>query len=233
MIVAIHQPQYLPWMGYFGKILLSDAFVILDTVQYVKNEWQNRNRLRTPQGWQWITVPVEYHYPQTILETRINQRQPWARKHVNTLRQLYSKAPYFKSLFPAYKAVYQRHWESLAELNVELLYVLLEQLGIQRTLYRSSQMNIQSEDPTGRLIEICAGFDASTYLSGENGRHYLDRYRFEEAGLSLGFQAFDHPTYTQLHPGFESHLSIVDALFCQGPQETMRLIQSGNQLLDS
>ena len=230
MIVTIHQPQYLPWMGYFGKILLADAFIVLDTVQYVKNEWQNRNRLRTSGGWQWITVPVEYHFPQSILETRINNREPWRRKHLKTLRQLYGKAPFFSEYVEFFESLYGRSWDRLAALNSEIISYLMRQLRIDVPVYRASDLNVEETDPTGRLVEICLRLGASAYLSGANGRNYLQVDRFREAGLALQFQAFDHPTYEQQFSGFQSHLSVVDALFCHGAERTRELIETGNRV---
>ncbi len=230
MIVAIHQPQYLPWMGYLGKILLADAFVILDTVQYVKNEWHNRNRIRTAEGWQWITVPVEYHFPQTILETRINNRQPWRRKHGKMLQQLYGKAPFFSEHFEYFQSLYGQPWDRLAELNSEVIAHLMKTLGIDVPVCFASQLKVKATDPTGRLVEICRRLGATLYLSGANGRNYLQVEQFRQAGLELRFQGFVHPVYEQQYPGFESHLSVIDALFCCGAQRTRVLIESGNRV---
>ena len=230
MIVTIHQPHYLPWMGYLGKILLADAFVLLDTVQYVKNEWQNRNRVRTSKGWQWLTVPVEYHYPQTILDTRINNRAPWRRKHLKTLRQLYGKAAHFEQQFVFFERLYDRSWDRLVALNLEILRQLMKVLDVQVPIHLASEMDIEETHPTGRLIEICGKLGASVYLSGPSGRDYLEVERFEKAGLGLQFQAYQHPTYEQLYPGFEPYMAVIDLLFCHGPEEARRLIESGNRV---
>lgn len=232
MIVAIHQPLYLPWPGFFGKILQADAFVILDTVQYVKNEWENRNRIRTPEGWQWLTVPVEYRFPQSILETRINNRVPWQRKHLKTLRQLYGKAPCFSEIIPHLEPVYERSWERLAELNLELIRRILSLLGVEKPLYRASELDLQAFDATDRLIQICSKLGASVYLSGSQGRVYMDLERFAQSGIQVKFQSFAPPHYTQAYSGFEPALSTVDMLFCLGPEATWRGIASGNRMED-
>lgn len=232
MIVAIHQPQYIPWLGYFGKMMLADAFVLLDTVQYVKNEWINRNRLRTPQGWQWLTVPVEYRFPQTILETHINHRVAWQRKHGKTLQQLYGKAPFFSDYSGYFEDLYEKSWDSLTTLNVEIIGYLMKRLGISIPVYRAAEMDILDRNPTGRLIEICRQLGATTYLSGAVGRDYLEIEQFEQAGLRLRFQAFQPPVYEQVFPGFEAGLSVVDLLFCQGEENARRLIASDNRMVD-
>ena len=110
MIVAIHQPQYLPWLGYFDKIRRADAFCFLDNVQYKKNDWQNRNRLKTAQGWQWLTVPVHYRYPQKISEVTINNAAKWKNKHLQALISNYSRAPFFKEISDIFEKAYSEHW---------------------------------------------------------------------------------------------------------------------------
>ncbi len=232
MIVTIHQPNFLPWLGYFGKIRMADIFVILDTVQYVKNEYHNRNRLRTPEGWQWLTVPVHYQFPQSILDTRTDERQPWRQKHPKTIKQLYGKAPFFKEISPLLLPLYKEPWNQLAELNVEIIIRLMKILSINVPVYRASDLKIRQDNPTGRLIRICQLFEADTYLSGANGREYLEREQFSKAGLELKFQGFEHPEYPQRFRGFEPYMSAVDALFCVGAGQTAELIREYSRMED-
>jgi len=112
VICAIHQPQYLPWLGYFDKIDRADVFVLLDTVQYKKNEWQNRNRIKTATGAQWLTVPVCYHYPELIKDVTINNRERWAHKHQQALRTNYAKAPYWEYLTSFWHQLWEVTWEN-------------------------------------------------------------------------------------------------------------------------
>ena len=111
LIVTIHQPQYLPWIGYFDKINQVDAFCFLDNVQFKKNEWQNRNRIKTAQGWQWLTVPVKHRFPQTIEEVEINDTVNWRRKHLQALATNYKKTPYFDEYIEFFEDVYSNEWE--------------------------------------------------------------------------------------------------------------------------
>ena len=223
MIVAIHQPQYLPWLGYFDKIDRADLFVFLDTVQYKKNEWQNRNRIKTAQGTQWLTVPVLYRFPERILEVGINPRVNWARKHLQALRTNYAKARFFERCFPLFEDLYVREWERLVDLNVECARRLTQELGIDTPLRAASEFEL-SEEPTDRLIDICRAVGADTYLAGSGGHAYMDLSRFEAAGIEVLFQVFDHPVYPQLFGAFEPNLSLVDLLFNCG-EESLRLIR--------
>ncbi len=218
MIVAIHQPQYLPWIGYFDKMNKADVFCYLDNVQYKKNEWQNRNRIKTAQGWQWVTVPVRYRFRQKISEVPINQSVDWRRKHLQALQSNYRRSPFFRETIRIFETAFARQWEFLSELNLYLIERLRETLGLaNRPSVRASELPLRG-DPTDRLIDICRNVGADTYLSGPDGTKYMDLERFRQSGLTVLVQDFRHPQYPQLFNGFQSHLSIVDLLFNCGPQ---------------
>ncbi|MFQ5791494.1 MAG: WbqC family protein, partial [Acidobacteriota bacterium] len=117
MILAAHQPQFAPWLGFFDKLDRADVFVLLDNVQYKKNEWQNRNRIKASTGPQWLTVPVSFRFGQTIGEVAINHRQKWQRQHLASLRACYGRAPHFGSVFSLYEELLRRPWDRLSELN--------------------------------------------------------------------------------------------------------------------
>ncbi|MFO7709632.1 MAG: WbqC family protein [Desulfobacterales bacterium] len=228
MIVAIHQPQYLPWLGYFGKMLQSDVFCYLDTVQFKKNEWQNRNRIKTAQGWQWLTVPVTYRYPQRIGAVGIDNTADWARKHLQALQTNYRRAPFFESHFPAIEAVLRRRWESLSALNLELIECIRGILGIGHKPAALASAISASDEPTERLIDICRELGADTYLAGAGARAYMDAGRFARSGVRLLTQAFEHPVYPQRFNGFTPQLAIVDLIFNCGP-ESAGIIRAGNR----
>ncbi|MDQ6955491.1 MAG: WbqC family protein [Mariprofundaceae bacterium] len=211
-LITIHQPNYLPWPGFFHNWMIADAFIILDTVQYHKNEWQNRNRIKSPQGAQWLTVPVTYRFPQSIEQVGV-AATPWARKQLAAIEQNYAKAPYMGEYLPALKAVLQQPWHSLSALNVAMIRVLGDILGCDAPLLLASDLGVVSNDPTGRLIELCQALDGSAYLSGSEGRNYLQQTIFQDAGLKLYFQHVQAPSYPQLHGDFISHLSLLDLLF--------------------
>lgn len=202
----------MPWSGFFHKWMLADSFVILDTVQYHKNEWQNRNQLKTAQGKQWVTVPVTYRFPQRIKEVGIAPG-PWAKKQISSIEQAYAKAPYFEAYWPPIKMVLQTPYTLLADLNVTLIQTMGKQLGCTAPLLRASDLPIIQQDPTQRLIEICSFLGGDTYLSGAEGRNYLQTEAFQKAELSLVFQEVAPPSYTQIHGEFVPYLSALDVLF--------------------
>ena len=218
MIVAIHQPQYLPWPGYFDKMIQADAFCYLDNVQYKKNEWQNRNRIKTSNGKQWITVPVEYRFPQKITEVKVNNRTNWRKKHLQTIRTCYGKSEHFGKYISFFEEVYAMNWDCLSELNIYCIENFRRYLGISlEKVERASKLDL-SDHPTDRLIDICKLMGGHTYLSGSGGQNYLDLERFRNRGMKVIFQNYDAPIYPQLFGEFESHLSIVDFLFNCGTE---------------
>jgi hypothetical protein len=228
LILAVHQPQYLPWIGYFDKMRRADVFCYLNDVQYKKNEWQNRNRIKTAQDWQWLTVPVRYHFPEKINEVRINNTTQWSKKHLQALKTNYSRAPYFKEYISIFEDTLSRDWEFISELNIHLIERLKDALQMQqKTTIISSELKLR-EDPTDRLIDICKALGADTYLAGQGGADYMDAARFEKNGLKVIMQEFKHPVYSQLFGDFQPHLSIVDLLFNCGP-ESMDMIRSANE----
>lgn len=227
MIVAIHQPQYLPWLGYLHKIITADTFCFLDNVQYKKNEWQNRNRIKTATGWQWLTVPVGYRFGQAVKEVAINNNANWQKKHLQALRTNYSRAPFFEEVLDVFSDGFSRQWSRLVDLNIYFIGKICEYLALQEKHFvRASELSLR-EDPTDRLVDICRRFDANIYLSGPDGASYMDLSRFEEAGIQVVFQKFTSPVYPQQFNGFEPQLSIVDMLFNCGPK-TLEIIQSAN-----
>ena len=227
MIVAIHQPQFMPWLGYFDKMDQADCFVLLDNVQYKKNEWQNRNRIKTAQGIQWLTVPVRYTFPALIMEVEVNQNNNWRRKHFQALLTNYSKAVHWEAARDALEGFYAQDWEMLTAVSQASIEWLRGMLGIDTKLLLGSQMEL-SEDPTERLLDICRVVEADTYLAGADGRNYMDIELFAQAGINLVFQEYEHPVYPQLFANFESHLSALDLVLNCGP-ESMEILQSGRQ----
>ena len=217
-VVAIHQPQYLPWLGYFDKLDRCDVFCLLDTVQYKKNEFQNRNRIKTTDGWQWLTVPVTYRFPQRIEEVGVNQTVDWQRKHLQALKTNYSKAPFFETYYGRFEELYQQSYEFLVQANVACIQFLMKLLGLERKLVLASSLPVETEDPTLRLVEICKKLGGDFYLSGRDGANYMDIDRFAGHQIDILFQDFQHPQYPQCFGTFEPNMSVVDLLFNCGPE---------------
>jgi hypothetical protein len=227
MRVAIHQPQYLPWLGYLDKLDSADVFIVLDTVQFKKHEWQNRNRIRTHAGWQWLTVPILDRFPERIDQVEINSHTDWSRKHRHALRLHYGRAPHWEPLGPALLALLERPWASLRDLNVAVCDLLCEQLGLGARRLLASSLTAR-EDPTDRLIDLCRAVGGTEYLAGESGPEYMDLERFTRAGIAVSAQAYQHPTYPQQYTPFVSHLSVIDLLLNCGP-ESLAVLRSGRQ----
>jgi len=217
-LIAIHQPNYLPWPGFFHKWMVADSLIILDTVQYHKNEWQNRNRIKGYNGVQWLTTPVHYRFGQSILDVTIAS-ESWVRKQVATICQSYTDAPFFGDYWiPLGRVLRQAMDEgwSLSRLNIAAIRLLGEQLGCTAPCLVASEMEAVSDDPTQRLINLCQQVGGDGYLSGVEGRNYLRQEAFAEQGMRLCFQQVEAPVYPQLHGPFVSHLSVIDLLYNTG-----------------
>ena len=216
MIVAIHQPQYLPWLGYFHKMHRADAFVFLDTVQFKKNEFQNRNRIKGSNGPQWLTVPVLQKLGQDIRDVRINTTVRWQKKHIAALRSCYGRAPYFDEYRESLEHILDRPWELMSDLNIEVTRLFASLFGIDTPLFVASEMGSFPDDRDRRLIEITRKLGGGSYLAGIGGKDYMDLSLWKEAQIDVLFQEFEHPEYPQVFDGFTSHLSAVDLLFNTG-----------------
>jgi len=223
-VLAAHQPQYLPWLGFFDKLAQTNVFVLLDDVQFKKNEWQNRNRIKGPSGPQWITVPVRHKFPQTIAEVEVRETEPWRRKHQRALESNYGKAAHFADEMPLFAGVLEQAWTHLAPLNIELIRRLATRLGIDTEIRLGSANEVRA-DPTLRLVDLCRELGADAYLSGAGG-DYLEQDHFKEAGIELRFQRYKHPSYAQLHGEFEPCMSVVDLLMNCG-EDSFSIIRSG------
>jgi len=242
MIVAAHQPQYIPWLGYFDKIARCDCFVFLDCVQYKPREFQNRNKIRTKAGPIWLSVPVvcKGRGRQGISDVIIDNNFPWRRRHLNALKTAYGRADYFDNYINFFNEVYTKDWVKLIDLNVEIINYILMCLGISKPIYFESILKTKSQH-TDRIIEICEKLKADTYLSGMGGKDYLEEDKFSKRGIKLIYQEFKHPTYKQQFMSDENDfipfMSILDLLFNEGPNSKQILklhnIQSPNSQLQT
>jgi len=233
MRVAIMQPTWLPWMGYFDLIDQVDQFVFLDTVQFSKQSWHCRNRIKTSQGSKWISLPVSARFREgTSLDTAIVHPERRMRKFAKTLHQEYSGAHAFNSEFPAL----EKHLSSiangacLADVNIAFIHFAMERLGITTKTARAQSLP-KFDGRVTRLIEICRLYSADTYVSAPGSADYigLDGIKcFEEAGINVVFQRYDHPIYPQCGSGFLGFMSIVDLLLNAGEQAGA-ILRSGHR----
>jgi hypothetical protein len=224
MKLAAHQPQYLPWLGFFDKMDRVDRFVLLDVVQYKKNEWQNRNRIRTADGWQWLTVPVHYRFPMSIREVTLDDEGGrWRRKHREALRIHYARSPFRAAVLPALEALLNEPFDSLAALNGLSVRLIAGLLGVRTPIDLASEIPGLPEGADDRLVALCRHFGCAEYLAGAGGADYMDLETYRRAGVRVAFQDFRHPAYSQAYPGFEPNLSAVDLLLNCGPGSIARI----------
>jgi hypothetical protein len=232
LIVTVMQPAYLPWLGYFHRVALSDLFIVLDHVQIDKNSksgFAHRNKVRTLDGWVWLTVPLKTkgkHGKLYLNQLEIVDDQPWAEKHWATLRHNYGRAPYFKEYARSLEDVYARSWNRLTDLARAITGSQLDAMGIHTPIRFSSEMNVQGTKDE-LILNLCQAVGATTYVSGPFGRSYLRLELFEAAGIRVVFDDYQHPTYPQVYPGFEPYMAAIDLLFQCGPQ-SLPTIRTGN-----
>ena len=228
MIVAGHQPNYLPWLGFFDKINRSDLFIIEDNVQYEQQGFTNRNKIMTQTGVRWLTVPVEHvDKPLLISDVKIsNKGEPqWGNRHWLTLKHSYCKAPYWNSYSQFFEDTYSREWTKLIDLNMHLIKGIMKFLDIDKSLVMASSLNAKGKK-NDLIIAQCKAVGASVQLSGNGCKEYIDDKLFEQEGIRLVFQQFQHPSYHQMNTEFIPNLSVVDYLFCTGAKEPFTLIRN-------
>lgn len=229
MIVAIHQPNYLPYLGFFHKLAQADHFILLDSVDFVDDLFQQRNKIKTPQGWAWLSVPVQHvgHKP-LIRDVLIAEsaRSTWGRKHWRTLQMNYSRSPHFKTYAPALEELFcGREWTRLVDVSEALIRLIAQWLRIETPLQRSSELPGEGHR-TELLVSLCRATGATVYLSGGTGAHYLETAQFPAAGIELRYQSFKHPVYPQSFGEFIPNLCALDFLFQCGPESHHLLLEA-------
>ena len=223
MKVGIIQSNFLPWRGYFDFIREVDLFIFHDDVQYTKGDWRNRNKIKTPRGVEWITVPVKYKQTsQLIQETAIDDSQPWAQKMLNRIRESYQHAPHFEPYFSELSELLIEPAASISDLNLRLIQWACRCLEIATPLKFSREFNPKGAK-TERLVGILRQVNATTYLSGLAAQSYLIPELLEGAGIKLEYKTYDYPEYPQLHPPFEPAVSIIDLFFTIGGEARLYL----------
>ncbi len=236
MIVAIHQPEAFPWLGFFHKMHLADVFVLLDTVQFEKNNVQNRNKILVNGKSTWLTIPVV----DTGLGTKIKDvKIHWDdgvvfKKHLATLRHAYGKHPHFNDVNTAIEEVYSKRHDNLADFNSEVILYLKEKLGITTKIMRASELPLSgtAQGGTEVTLEICKLLGAKTYLSGSGAKAYLDVSQYKKEGIAVVFQDFAHPSYPQKNTDkFVSHLSIIDLYSNHGPESLDHILRDNPRSL--
>lgn len=218
MICTIHQPNYLPYLGFFEKAYNSDVFVLYDTTQFKKNDWQNRNKLCVNNGWQWISMPILHDFGQKINEVKIKDPEKNLQKNWRSIKVIYGKAPFFKEYSPVYEEIYNSNIELVAELNTKIILAAAVQLGLKTRFIKNSELPPIESKSTQALIDINKNAGADTYIAGAEGINYLDMDLWNSSGLKIIFQKYHHPVYKQFNsPEFQPYMNILDLLFNCGP----------------
>jgi hypothetical protein len=210
-MISIHQPNYLPWLGFFDKARRVDTFVLLDNVPYTRNSVCNRNKIKTARGWEWITVPVHHPLGAKIMDIETVD-SGWEEAHWKTILFNYSRATYFDELSPMLRDVYAKKWRKLAEVNETLIRLVMKYLGLSARTCRASELRVDGKS-TELLVNICKAVGDTEYLSGSGARDYLDLRLLREERVSVRFQQFTPPQYPQRFGEFIPNLSTIDYLF--------------------
>jgi len=214
--VSIHQPNYIPWLGFFYKMAKADIFVLLDDVLHSKQSYTNRVNIKTANGIKRLTVPLAKKEIE-IKDIPIFNDKKWNKSHIKLIHDSYCKAPYFSKYYYELEKIYERQWEYLVDFNIENILFIKQKLNINTEIIKSSELNLDEEDKNRRNLNICKELGGNIYLSGDGGgKQYNLEKMFWDEGLEVKYTNFHHPIYKQLWGEFEPGLSAVDLLFNEG-----------------
>ena len=226
--ITIHQPEHLPWLGFWDKVRQVDEVVLLDNVQFEKNYFQNRNKIKSRNGFLWITVPVLMNRSsQKINEIKIDNSKNWRRKCWGSIMQCYMKSKYWDDYSLFFNELYQTEWTSLIDLNLHIIRFLADEFGINKKFYLASDLKPEGAS-TELLLDICEKVGADCYLSGASGKNYLNEDLFKSNNIEVEYQNFNHPVYPQLYGDFVDGLSSIDLLFNCG-KDSLSIIEEFNK----
>ena len=233
MIITIHQPEHLPWLGFFNKLSKAEKFVILDSVPYRKNYFQNRNRILGSNGVQFVGIPAVNvgHIEGTIATTKIAAQgnANWKTKYLNTIKMSYSKHPFFMEVYPLLEGCIEINTEYLADINIAIFTTFAEQMGFEPEYIRSSELDVFGAK-SDLVLDICKNLNTDTYIAGPSGRDYLDMQSFANVGIKVVFNDYHHPEYPQRKAKeFVPYLSAIDLFMNCGFEEGRRVITEGNE----
>lgn len=231
MVVAIHQPEHLPWLGFFNKMANADEFIVLDNVQYSKGNFQNRNQVLVNGTGRYISVPVklEKYKEKTIADMEIysDSDVPWKSKYLKTIEYNYKHHPFFKDYFPFFEDLLEKNISGLLQFNMEIIRFFAQKLQITTSMIMASSLAPQGSK-SDLILDITKRAGANVYLSGAAGRNYMDLPKYYEQGIEVWFNDFEHPVYQQKGTDtFVSHLSGLDLLMNVGGADGKKIIMSG------
>lgn len=227
MIVSIHQPNYLPWLGFFDKIKRSNSFVIFDNVQYPrsKGHFGNRNKIKIHNGSKWLTVPVEGKSEMKNFNQISYKDSDWKKEHLRLIEQFYNKSKYYKMYIEDFKDEFMKDYDNLSDFNTNLIKFFLYELDIETTVYKSSKLVKDDISGAERIMTILKKLKATKYItgSGPGSKRYINEDDFKKEGIELEWQDYKHKEYKQLNGEFIPYMSVLDLLFNKGPYSNQYL----------
>jgi len=227
-VLGIHQPGYLPWMGFFKKMMNSEIFIFLDDSLFVKNNFYNRNKIKISSGPTLLTVPVFSHNDTLLKDVKIDNSKNWRKKHKKSILLNYSKANYFKDFSFFFENLFDKNFLYLIDLNMEIINFIVKQLDIKTKTSFSSELGI-SQNSSDRILEICKIVKADYYISGTTwARQHLKIDDFKRQKIDVEFQEFQHPEYSQIHGEFIPFMSVIDLLFNEGKENSKKILRESH-----
>lgn len=228
--IAMLQPNYLPWKGVFDLIDQVDVFVFYDDVQYTKRDWRNRNKIRTNNGDIWLSVPVISSRGDLICDVKINNESDWQKKHYQTIKTNYSKAPHFDEYSYLIDDIYLNNkWDYLNDLDIFATKIIATALGIQCKWVKASDLNISGAKDGEKIIKICKKLECDYFINGPASKEFMNEELFKHENISLNYIEYSYPEYTQLQKPFNHYVSVLDLIFNCG-SESIKLIRSRGML---
>lgn len=236
-IITIHQPEHLPWLGYFNKMSKADVYVILDSVPFRKNYFQNRNKVLGSNGEQWLGVPVitKGHMEGTIMNTRIatESNPKWREKYLNTIKSSYCKHPFFEEVFEPLSDIIRGEYIYICDLNIAIIRMFAERFGLSPQFVRSSSLEVRGTK-SDLILNICKELNATTYIAGPSGRDYLNVSDFDNNKIKVVYNDYSHPQYEQRRTSeFVSYLSTLDLVMNCGFETGYKILMKNNEFCSS
>lgn len=227
MIITAHQPNYIPWLGFFHRMDLVDKFVIADNVQFTKNMFIQRNKIKTSNGEVILSVPVNVTMDTLIKDVLIDNSQNWRKKHWLSIKYNYNRSPYWEYLSKELEEIYSKNWVRLYDFNIEIINIIRNKLEIDTELIVLSELNQNFGKKTDQLVNLCKYLNADIFFTGSGSKVYIEKEKFDKKNINLVFQNYNHPIYPQRFGEFASHLSILDLLFNCGPH-SLEILRQDN-----
>ena len=223
--VVIHQPDFLPYLGFFHRLLYADIFIILDDVQFLRRAWHHRDEIKTKDGKQWLTLGIKKNTQDTKINNIYLNYENWQEKHLNLIKQNYLKSEFFEEIFPFISDLYSQKHQKMVDFNLYAIKLLLNIFDINIKIYFSSEFNLKTKS-NQLLVDLLEKVNATHYLSGIGAKNYHKDEPFKEANIKVVWQDFKHPVYPQLHGEFIPYLSSIDLLFNCGIKKSREILRS-------